>query len=627
MELRIRQELVLGVGGVRALRAIGIEPTVFHMNEGHAAFLALERIRALIERHDVSFDEARWAGAGANVFTTHTPVPAGIDRFPPDMIQRYFKDYIAQLRLDMEGLLALGRENVFNKNEFFSMAVLALRTSDAANGVSKLHGEVAREMWSHIWPDLPAEEVPIGHVTNGIHARTWMSPDMTRIFDRYLSVRWQTNPEDHSVWQQVDDIPDEELWRARQDRRQRLVTWVRRRLRGQLARRGASTAEMQAASEVLSHNTLTIGFARRFATYKRANLILRDAKRLAAILGNAERPVQLVIAGKAHPADTQGKELIRQLVHYARETGAARRVVFVENYDMHVARYLVQGVDVWLNTPRRGMEASGTSGMKAALNGVLNLSILDGWWDEAWQADLGWAIGRGESYANYDYQDQVESQALYDLLEKQVIPMFYERQDGMPRDWIAWMKNCLRTLAPQFNTNRMVADYAEQYYVPAHLRGGVLTKDDLAAARALQVYKQKLRSQWSKLRFESIDADTAAPLGVSKPLNVEAVVNLGELTPDEVLVQCYYGPLDSERRISRGTTVDLNHAEDLGDGRHRFTGELAVRDSGRHGFAMRLIPGHPMMATSFEPDLIIWDQEPEIAARPAPAPTAAAAVS
>ncbi len=607
MEMRIKQEIVLGVGGTRALVAMGVTPTVYHMNEGHAAFLALERIRTLIAEHDIAFDEARWAAASGNLFTTHTPVPAGIDRFPPDLIQRYFRDHVANIRLDMEGLLALGRENVYNRNEFFSMAVLAIRTSDQYNGVSKLHGKVSREMWKGIWPDLPEEEVPIGHVTNGVHARTWLSSDITRLFDRYLSLKWQTNPEDQSVWEEIDEIPDEELWRVRQDRRQHLVTWVRRRLRRQLERRGASTAELEQAAGVLDPRALTIGFARRFATYKRANLLLRDPKRLHKILCDPDRPVQLVIAGKAHPADTQGKELIRQLVHYARENGGARHIVFIENYDMHVARHLVQGVDVWLNTPRRGMEASGTSGMKAALNGVLNLSVLDGWWDEAWEQDLGWAIGHGETYANYDYQDQVESQALYDLLEKSVVPMFYEREQDLPREWVRWIKKDLRLLAPRFNTNRMVQEYTENYYLPTHERSTHLCADDLVAAIDLNSLKRHLREHWGKLRVESLDADTTQPLGVAQPLKIKTDVHLGQIKPDEVRIQCYYGELDGDGAIASGSSVDLDHAEDLGDGRHRFVGELKVNNSGRHGFAVRILPGSEDMASPFEPGLIFWD--------------------
>ncbi len=610
MEMRIKQEIVLGIGGVSALAAMGIHPTVVHLNEGHAAFATLERIRRVIQEHDLGFDDARNACAAGHVFTTHTPVPAGIDRFPPEMVQRYFKHFVPTIKLDMEGLLALGRENVFNKSEFFSMAVLALRTSDAANGVSKLHGKVSREMWRNIWPDVPAEEVPIGHVTNGTHARSWLSSQMIRLFDRYLSLRWQTDPEDQSVWEALSTVPDEELWRIREERRQRLVTWVRRRLAQQLRRRGASTAEIAHASEALDHRTLTIGFARRFATYKRGNMLFRDPERLMRILNDHERPVQVIIAGKAHPADTQGKELIRQIVHFARENSNTRRVVFIENYDMCVARYLVQGVDVWLNTPRRGMEASGTSGMKAALNGVLNLSVLDGWWDEAYRQDIGWAIGRGEVYANYDYQDQVESQALYDLLEKQVVPLFYDREQGdLPRQWTQWIKKSLMSLAPYFNTNRMVQEYAEKYYMPAHERAVQLTEDGMAKARELTHYKHHVRGNWDKCRIESIEADTSTTIGVGQPLEVTTVIGQGDLKPGELAVQLFYGRADSEGRVPSGTAIEMEHVEDLGDGRHRYVGRIAANNSGQYGFAVRLIPGNDLMATPFEPGLIIWDRD------------------
>jgi starch phosphorylase len=609
MDMRIRQEIVLGIGGVHALAAMGIEPTVMHLNEGHAAFLALERIRRHIAKHDVSFDEARTACAAGHVFTTHTPVPAGIDRFPAEMIQRYFKDYHPQLRLDIEGLLALGRENVFNKSEFFSMAVLALRTSDSANGVSRLHGRISREMWHNIWPNVPAEEIPIGHVTNGVHTRSWLSPQMVRLFDRYLSLRWQTDPEDQSVWQGVSRIPDEELWRTREERRQRLVTWVRRTLQAQLARRGASTAEIEQAGEALDHRTLTIGFARRFATYKRANLLFRDPQRLLKLLSDPKRPMQIVIAGKAHPADTQGKELIRQIIHFARETGSTRRVVFVENYDICVARYLVQGVDVWLNTPRRGMEASGTSGMKAAMNGVLNCSVLDGWWDEAYAKDLGWAIGHGEVYANYDYQDQVESQAMYDLLEKHIVPLFYDREeDGLPRQWCGWIKKSMQSLVPRFNTNRMVQDYTEQYYIPAHVRAVELSKQNYEGAAELAHYAGEMRGNWNEIRVETIEADTARPLGVREPMGVTSVVYLGPIRPEHVRVQLYCGQVDAEGRIPQGNAVNMTLEEDLGEGRYRYRGQLSAGNSGQYGFAVRVIPGHKLMATPFVPGLISWDR-------------------
>ncbi|MEX0777724.1 MAG: alpha-glucan family phosphorylase [Phycisphaeraceae bacterium] len=632
MEMRIKQEIVLGIGGLRALEALGVNPDVCHMNEGHSAFLALERIRKLIEKHKITFDEARQSAAAGNVFTTHTPVPAGIDRFPPDMVQRYFKSYHDSLGLDMEGLLALGRENVFNKNEFFSMAVLAIRTSDWYNGVSKLHGHVSRAMWQNIWPGVPADEVPITHITNGVHARSWLSADAIYMLDRYLGGRWQADPVDQTVWSAINEVPDEELWRIHERRRGRLVIWTRRRLRKQLEKRGANVEQIEAAAETLDPDCLTIGFARRFATYKRANLLLRDPKRLLAMLANSQMPIQFVVAGKAHPADGGGKDLIRQIVHFAQQAGVNHRIVFVENYDIHVARYMVQGCDVWLNTPRRGMEASGTSGMKAAINGVLNLSILDGWWDEAAQSEIGWSIGRGETYANLDAQDDIESQALYDLLEKQIIPLFYNRDEhGVPRQWIGRMKKCIATLAPAFNTNRMVQDYAEQLYLPALRRLQMLTKDNLAGGVALAHQKDRLRNAWGGLRVEEVRANTSRSLGVRDPVKVSLVAHLGDLKPQELRVQLYVGKVDNDGRIMEGKALEMTHEAALKDGKHRYTATIDTHASGKHGFAVRIVPGGEAMTGIYEPGMIFWDnnsaQPAEVAPVPEPEPVAAGAAS
>jgi glycogen phosphorylase len=615
METRIKQELVLGIGGIRALEAMGIEPDVCHMNEGHSAFLALERIRKRIEQHNLSFDEARQMSAAANVFTTHTPVPAGIDRFPPDMIERYFKAYVSSLKLDMEGLLALGRENVYNKNEFFSMAVLAIRTSDWANGVSKLHGEVSRDMWKNMWPGLPESEVPITHVTNGVHARSWLSADLIQLFDHYLGNSWQTNPVDHTVWKSIYDVPDEELWRVHERRRQKLIVWLRRKLKTQLEARGETPVEIQSSIDALDPNALTIGFARRFATYKRASLLLRDIDRLEKLLGDTDRPIQFVIAGKSHPADGGGKDLIRQMVHFAHESKVGHKIVFVENYDIHVARYLVTGCDVWLNTPRRGMEASGTSGMKAALNGVLNCSILDGWWDEAYEQGLGWAIGRGEEYANPDVADDVESNALYDLLEKQIIPTFYDRDSQrVPRQWLALMKKCISQLAPEFNTNRMVQQYTENLYLPALRRSRKISDNSGQLAVELAHQKDRLRQAWPKIKVEQVDADLSRPIGVHDQLDVSVTVSLAQLDHEEVRVQVYSGSVDNDGQVVDGVASDLKHVESLdasGDGnRHRFEGQLIAKHSGKYGFAVRIIPGGELFRGPTEPGLILWDAAP-----------------
>ena len=584
MEMRIKQEIVLGIGGVRALRACGIHPDVCHMNEGHSAFLALERIRELIQEHGCTFDEARSLASANNVFTTHTPVPAGIDRFPQDMIKRYFKDFIGEIKLDMEGLLALGRENVYNKNEFFSMAVLAIRTSDWANGVSKLHGVVSRDMWHNIWPHVPRHEVPITHVTNGVHARTWLSGDLINLLDRYLGSRWQNDSADHSVWKLIEEVPDEELWDVHETRRQRLILWARKKLRLQMKQRGANEEHIREVCDGLSAKNLTIGFARRFATYKRGNLIMRDAERLLKLLRDAKRPVQILIAGKSHPADGGGKDLIRQLVQFARESNVGHRIVFLENYDMHVARYLVQGCDIWLNNPRRGMEASGTSGMKAALNGVLNCSILDGWWDEAYESDLGWAIGRGEEYANPEVADDIESRSLYDLLENDIIPCFYDRDDhGVPRNWIKKMKRCISQLAPMFNTNRQVMEYTEKLYLPSLYRTRSLESNSMKEAIDYTHQVYHLRDNWNKMSIEKVDASTEMPIGVREALDVNAVVNLGDITPDEVRVQIYSGQVGNDGELLTGDAVDMMSSEDLGNGKYCFTGSINATSSGRYG--------------------------------------------
>jgi starch phosphorylase len=607
-EMRIRQEIVLGIGGVRALEALNINPTVFHMNEGHSAFLALERTRKLLEMHPVSFDEARQQVMAANVFTTHTPVPAGIDTFAPDMMVKFFKNYIPGLKLDEEGFLALGREDVTNKKQGFSMAVLAIRLADSVNGVSWLHGDVSRKMWHNVWPQVPPDEVPIRHVTNGIHVRSWLSADMAFILDRYLSNKWESDPTDGSVWEGVMQIPDEELWRAHERCRERLVSWSRQTLREQLTRRGAAFDEVQSAEEVLDPEALTIGFARRFATYKRGALLLRDMDRLRHIMEDAKRPIQFLFAGKAHPADHEGKELIKAIVNFARNPAVRRRVVFLENYDINIARYLVQGVDVWLNTPRRGMEASGTSGMKAAANGVLNCSVLDGWWVEGYDRDLGWAIGRGETYSDGNYQDQVESQALYDLLEKQIIPLFYKRTiDNIPREWIARMKNCMRKLAPAFNTNRMVKDYAEKFYIPSHTRGRALEADNLARSVKLAHAKDHLRRRWGGIKIVGVHTSGNGHYKVGDSMQVEALIDLPDIDPAELSVQVYAGPISATGHIDSPAPLPMGHTKLVAGSRHLYTGKVDCKTSGRHGFAIRVLPGGDDYATPFEPGLIIWN--------------------
>jgi starch phosphorylase len=608
-DMRIKQEIVLGIGGVRALEAMNIHPTVFHMNEGHSAFLALERVRMLLEKYpSLTFDEARQQVMATCVFTTHTPVPAGIDMFPPEQMLKYFRSYIPSLKLDEEGFLALGRERVEDKKQGFSMAVLAIRLADGINGVSKLHGEVSRKMWHNIWPSVPANEVPIRHVTNGVHVRTWLSREMIEVLDRYLPDRWKHDAADQTVWQGVYHIPDEELWRAHERSRERLVAWVRKTLKEQLTKRGASYDDLAMAEQVFDPEALTLGFARRFATYKRGALLLRDPARLRRLLEDPKRPVQIIFAGKAHPADNEGKELIRAIVQFARNPEVRRRIVFIENYDMNVARYLVQGVDVWLNTPRRPYEASGTSGMKAAANGVLNCSILDGWWVEGYSPDVGWAIGRGEQYSDVNLQDQLESQALYDLLEKQIVPLFYDRSiDNLPREWIVRMKHSMGRLAPVFNTNRMVAEYTEKFYIPAYQRGELLGADGLARAQKLARLKESLRHKWQGIKIVGVSASGNGHYKVGDTMRVEAMLDLPEIDPRDISVQLYAGQIGATGEFQNAEAMPMEHARELAPNRHLFVGQFQCRTSGRHGYAVRILPGDPDLATPFEPGLITWN--------------------
>ena len=607
-DMRIRQEIVLGIGGVRALEALNIAPTVFHMNEGHSAFLALERIRVMLDGSTMTFDEARQEVMASNVFTTHTPVPAGIDTFSPETMVRFFRNFYPQLKLDEEGFLSLGREDVTNKKQGFSMAVLAIRLADSCNGVSKLHGDVSRSMWHNLWPAVPKTEVPIKHITNGIHTRSWLAPDIMFILDRYLGERWMTDPTDQSVWENVSQIPDEELWRAHERCRERLVTWARKSHKEQLIRRGAAYEEVATAEEVLDPDTLTIGFARRFATYKRGALLLRDQERLRRLLEDTHRPVQLIFAGKAHPADHEGKELIKAIINFARNPALRRRVLFLENYDIDVARHLVQGVDVWLNTPRRPYEASGTSGMKAAANGVLNCSVLDGWWVEGYESDLGWAIGHGEIYPDPNYQDQIESVALYEILEKHMVPLFYKRSvDNLPREWISRMKNCLRKLAPVFNTNRMVKDYAEHFYVPSHQRGGALADNGYARSIALARSKDYFRQKWQAIRIVGVHTTGSGHFKVGQQMQVEATIDLDDINPKDLAVQLFTGSVNASGEIENPVVVPMQWTRQVANNRHLFVGNIDCRISGRQGFAIRVLPGNPDMASPFEPGLIYWN--------------------
>jgi starch phosphorylase len=609
LEMRLRQELVLGVGGVRALRALGKAASVCHMNEGHSAFCGLERIRELMARTGCDFATAREAVSAGTVFTTHTPVPAGNDVFPHGLIEHHLSQYLTSLGLSRDELLGLGRQNPADQQEGFSMTVLALRLANLSNGVSKLHGTVSRRMWRGIWPGLPDAEVPITSITNGVHTRSWVSQDLAHLYDRYFGSGWHGHPEEAAIWQRVGRIPDAELWRAHERRRERLVAFARARLKKQLAAKGALPAEVSRAEEALDPDTLTIGFARRFATYKRGALIFKSLERLSSLVNDKARPIQLIFSGKAHPKDHGGKELIAEVMRLARRPDLCRRVVFIEDYDISVARYLVQGVDVWLNNPRRPLEASGTSGMKAACNGVLNLSILDGWWVEGYAGDNGFAIGAGEEYGDeaHAYQDDVESRAIYDLLEQEIVPLFYTRgADNVPRGWVRMMKRSIASLAPVYSTGRMVAEYATAAYLPSAARSRRLTSEDLAPARSLAQWRAWVRKAWPQVQVVSTESPSVEPIHVGGQLVVKARVQLGPLSPRDVRVQLYHGVVDNQGEIPRAEMVEMSAAGKPDSGAWVFEGAINCRSSGQYGYTVRVLPRHPELPHPYEPGLLTW---------------------
>jgi starch phosphorylase len=589
LQTRIRQEIVLGVGGLRALKALGLEPTVYHMNEGHSAFLALERIRVLVRDHGLTFDEALEASRNNNVFTTHTSVPAGIDIFDAGLMWEYFQHYCAEVGIEFEQLMSLGRRNVNDTYERFTMAILAMKTSCFRNAVSRLHRAVSQEMWQDLWPQLPVWEIPITSITNGVHLLSWLSNDLATLYDQYLQPDWRERLTDPRTWEQVIDIPDQELWEAHRRRKRRLIQFVRERQRGFAEARKASLVELRRAAEVLDPEAFTIGFARRFATYKRATLLFRDLNRLKRILCNSERPVQVVIAGKAHPKDHPGKELIRQIVQFSRDPEIAKRLVFLEDYDVNVARQMVQAVDVWLNNPRRGEEACGTSGMKAGINGVLNLSILDGWYDEAYEYTGGWAIGDRMPYS--EDQDEAHATAIYSLLENELVPTYYERDQGVPREWMRRVKRSIMYLSPQFNCQRMAGEYMSQLYEPAHSAFQDLSWNDFEKAREKTRWGADVRRVWDQIGFVELGDPPDAPILSGRPLPLRTAVNLAGLKPDDVRVEVIVGRVGATGQLEDTEIMLLPPIEQRGDV-VVFEREVVPQRTGRMGYALRISPNH-----------------------------------
>ena len=614
VEHRLRQEILLGIGGVRALEALGVPVQVFHTNEGHAGFLGLERIRRHMERDGLSFAEALEAVRAGAVFTTHTPVPAGIDRFPRELMERYFGGWAAACGISLDDLMALGHRPQDPADEPFNMAVMGMRLAERRNGVSALHGEVSRDMFADLWPGVPTEETPVSSITNGVHGSTWISPELDDLFTSSVGPDWQWAGGDQ--WQAITSADDDQLWGAHRAAKVRLVDHVRERLFRHGLAQGRSPSELEWVEEALDPDALTICFARRMATYKRAALLLSQPDRLRALLADDDRPIQFVFAGKAHPADDQGKELIRQIVSFSHDPAVRARFMFVEDYDMALARSLVHGADVWLNTPVRPMEASGTSGMKAVFNGGLHCSVLDGWWAECFRSGIdddgrganGWAISSAESVEDERRRIEIEANSLFELLENQIVPLYHDdprTPAGTPSGWAARVKESLRTLGPFVGAHRMVRDYVHELYLPAATRAIDLSADGFGGARSLASYRERIAHAWHRVHVDAVDADeSVADLGARR--EVSATVALGDLSPDEVEVQLVVGHVGQSGELEELSTLPMADGGQVDDVHRRFTASAPLDRAGRTGVTVRVVPRHALVDNPVEFGLVAW---------------------
>ncbi len=607
-EHRLHQEMLLGIGGVRALRAFtritgAPAPEVFHTNEGHAGFLGLERIREYVEQ-GLSFDAALEATRAGTVFTTHTPVPAGIDRFGMDLIEQHFGGQISAPGVPFDRVAALGAETYPGGDpNCFNMAVMGLRLAQRANGVSLLHGQVSRGMFSGLWPGFDADEVPIGSITNGVHGPTWVAREVYELAAREIG---QKKVEEGRAWDHVDKVSDSQIWELRRSLRLKLVEEARRRLMESWTQRGASEAELGWVPGVLDPDVLTIGFARRVPSYKRLTLMLREPERLKRLLLHPERPIQLVIAGKAHPADDSGKALVQELVRFTDDPEVRHRIVFLPDYDIAMAQTLYPGCDIWLNNPLRPLEACGTSGMKAALNGCLNLSILDGWWDEWYDGENGWAIPTADGVEDPERRDDLEAAALYDLIENKVAPRFYERgRAGLPVRWLEMVRHTLQSLGPKVQAARMVRDYVVDLYTPAAAASQAVCDQDFAGARRLAEWKAQVRAAWPGVYVDHVESSGASDTPeIGSTISLRAFVRLGSLSPDDVDVQAVYGPVDDADVLTSMSTLSLKAVEQDEAGRYRYEGTLDLDRTGPIGYTVRVLPRHELLATPAELGLV-----------------------
>lgn len=607
-ETRIQQEIFLGIGGIKVLEELGINVTVYHMNEGHSSFMGLELMRKLIQGHGLPFREAKEVVSACSIFTTHTPVPAGNDVFPLQMIDKYFSNYWGALGISRHEFLDLGLKVGDHQN--FNMTVLALTLAGRKNGVSELHGAVSRNIFNNLWTGIPEEEVPITHITNGIHTLTWLSPNIKHIYNKYLQPDWQEKLYEKETWDSVDKIPDSELWEAHCALKIKMIGFVRDKLREQKISNGESLENLRETEALLDPNALTLGFARRFATYKRANLIFRNIARIQKILNNPNMPVQIVFAGKAHPADGPAHEVIKNINDIARQEGFKGKVVLVENYNMTLARNLVQGVDVWLNNPRRPLEASGTSGQKVCINGIINFSVLDGWWCEGYNGRNGWPIGDDTFYDNEGYQDNADSESIYDTLEHQIIPLFFERDaNGVPVKWVSTMKESIKSISPQYSTHRMVQDYNSMMYVPSMERIDKIMQTNYGLVRNLSEWKLSIERNWPQVQIiaDKTMNNLKEHNSVSgQTITLYTTVYLGNIDPSSVLVEVYYGVVGRDKLIDLPEITAMTMLEKTDYGTYRYSGQIRILDGGEYGYTFRVVPYTPDLINKFEMALVRW---------------------
>ena len=607
-EMRIRQEIVLGMAGAHLLRLLGLKPKLYHMNEGHSSFLILEIIKDIMEERKVSFEVAREIATSQTVFTTHTPVPAGNDIFPLDLVEKYFKNFWSRLGLDREAFMKLGMKPCDNLELGFNMGILALKVAGKKNGVSKLHGEVSRELFGDVWPHISADESPITHITNGIHTCSWLAPNLKELYNKYLTPYWQDTIYDDETWKKIADIPNDELWKAHVERKVKLLHLLKENLTKRLKAAGVGYDDIKFALSKLDPNALTIGFARRFATYKRATLIFRDLERITQILNDADRPVQIIFAGKAHPADKEGQDLIKYIHEVSMKPQFKGKIFILENYNIQIARYLVGGVDVWLNTPRRPMEASGTSGQKASVNGVVNFSISDGWWAEGYNSKNGWLIGTNEQYPSYDAQDAADSESIYRVLEDKIIPMYYDRDEkGISKRWVEYMKNSIMSTGGKYSTSRMVVDYVEKLYMPlCDLNNKYFS--NLEDVTSYVSWKNELRNNWNDIKIEQTSDLENITMDAGNNIDVSCKVELPNIDKDNVEVQVYYGKILDNGVVKSMQIIPMKLQEKV-EGRENtylYNAKIELTTGGNYGYTFRVMPKHKMLLDPANLDLVKW---------------------